>query len=78
MRQQGPAAPQENVMNGTDQLRLKLITDETFRKLLLEDTATALKSVGIEPTGELLNTFEDLKKELAELARILDADILSV
>ncbi len=62
-------------MTHIDHLRLKLITEEGFRKQLLEDPRTALHSVGITPTDDLLNILQELKKDLEELARILGTSI---
>ena len=62
-------------MSEIDHLRLKLITEEGFRRQLLDNPSSALQSVGIKPTDDLLNILQDLKKDLEELARILGTKV---
>jgi hypothetical protein len=38
---------------------------------LIDDPETALRSVGIEPSEDILSILEDLKKDLAKLAEAL-------
>ena len=65
-------------MNEFDQLRLKLITDQNFRNQLMQNPSSALQSVGIQPSEDILQVLTNLKKDLEELARIFDTSIDSV
>ncbi|MBV9267111.1 MAG: hypothetical protein JO061_13155 [Acidobacteriaceae bacterium] len=65
-------------MNEFDQLRLKLITDQNFRNQLMQNPSSALQSVGIQPSEDILQVLTNLKKDLEELARIFDTTIDSV
>jgi hypothetical protein len=49
-------------------LQLKFITEPDFRKQLIDDPKTALESVGIEATEEILSILATLEADLAKLA----------
>lgn len=53
----------------------KVLSDEAFRQALLENPEETLRSVGVEPTDEILDVFEGATEEsLQELANNFDED----
>jgi len=55
-------------------LQLKFITEPDFRKQLIDDPKTALESVGIEASEEILSILATLEADLAKLAAELGVD----
>ena len=65
-------------LNPIEHLEFRFITEPDFRKQLIDDPKTALRSVGIEPSENLLSILQDLKEDLAKLAEELGETIDSV
>lgn len=65
-------------MNPIQHLQFRFITEPDFRKQLIDDPETALRSVGIEPSEDILSILQDLKEDLAKLAEELGETIDSV
>jgi hypothetical protein len=63
-------------MNPIQQLQFRFITEPDFRKQVLDDPATALRAVGIEPTEDILRILQHLKKDLTKLAEQLGVGII--
>ena len=58
-------------MNPIQHLQFRFITEPDFRKQLRDDPETALRSVGIEPSEDILSILQDLEQDLAKLAEAL-------
>lgn len=63
-------------MNPVQLLQFKFITDPDFRQQLMDDPTTALTSVGIEPTEDILNLLGDLQNDIAEIAILLNIGVI--
>jgi hypothetical protein len=52
----------------------KVVQDKGFRQQLLEDPSAALRSIGIEPTHDLLHAINELKEDVEKIHRELGGD----
>jgi hypothetical protein len=52
----------------------KVVQDEVFRQQLLEEPSAALKSIGIEPTHQLLDAILELQKDVEKIQSQLGAE----
>jgi hypothetical protein len=49
----------------------KLLSDEDFRKFLLEKPSGALESIGIDPTPDVLHAVKEVIKGVSEMDTLL-------
>jgi hypothetical protein len=61
----------ENPKFGFEYLVSKVLFDQAFAQALLQDPALALKSIGIEPTPELLDALK--KVDVASIMAVSEA-----
>ena len=52
----------------------KVVQDENFRRELLKEPSAALKSIGIEPTHQLLHAIHELKEDVERIHHELGGD----
>jgi hypothetical protein len=55
-------------------LRHKILTDQNFRKLLTEDPAAALQSVGISPTPQNVALIKNVISSIENFYEAFDKD----
>lgn len=71
MDQTGTAPKMQLTPDQVEMIRLRVMTDSSFRKNVLEDPTTALQSIGIQPTQALLQSIQKIDAELGNIAGIL-------
>jgi hypothetical protein len=56
--------------NKYQQLYDKVLSDSAFRNQLASDSKSALRSIGIEPSAEILKAIDSIKDDVTKLEKI--------
>ncbi len=71
MDQTGTATKLQLTSEQVEMIRLRVMTDTSFRKYILEYPDAALQSIGIPTTPGLRQSIQNIGDELASIATIL-------